>query len=153
MKIFVDDAKISRAVRDEHDVEQLQRDLDSLFVWAEDNNMRFNAGKFQLLRYGQNENLKNETMYFTEDTSEVVERKEVVRDLGVLMSDDGLFKHHLERVISKTKQKIGWILRSFESRSPALMKTLFKTLVRPHVDYCSQLWCPLSSKINRNSQT
>ena len=43
IKIFVDDSKICRAIRDEEDVEQLQRDLDTLFSWAETNNMQFNG--------------------------------------------------------------------------------------------------------------
>ena len=101
-----------------------------------------NAKKFQVMRYGKNENLKENTMYFTEDTSEIVERQEVIRDLGVLLSEDGGFKHHLEKVVTKTRQKMGWVLRTFESRSPQLMKTLLKTLILPHIDYCSQLYCP-----------
>ena len=142
IKIYIDDAKASKAVRGEEDVEELQRDLDSLFNWASDNNMVFNAKKFQVVRYGKNEELKEATMYFTEDTSEIVQRQETVRDLGVILSEDGGFKHHLEKVVTKTRQKMGWVLRTFESRSPQLMKTLLKTLILPHIDYCSQLYCP-----------
>ena len=36
-----------------------------------------------------------------------------------------------------------WILRTFVSRSPFLMTTLWKALVQPILDYCSQLWCPI----------
>ena len=39
---------------------------------------------------------------------------------------------------------VGWGLRTFRSRSPHLMLTVFKTLVQPHLDYCSQLWSPCS---------
>ena len=35
-----------------------------------------------------------------------------------------------------------WILRTFQSRSPELMLTLWKSLVLPILDYCSQLWSP-----------
>ena len=35
-----------------------------------------------------------------------------------------------------------WILRTFYSRTPLLMLTLWKSLVQPILDYCSQLWCP-----------
>ena len=142
IRIFVDDAKVCKSVRGEAEVEQLQQDLDTLFLWARDNNMQFNGKKFQLLRYGKNTELKESTTYFTEDTSEIVEREEVVRELGILLSEDGCFKNHIDKVVAKSKQKSGWILRTFESRSPCLMQTLFKTLVLPHVDYCSQLWAP-----------
>ena len=54
IRIFVDDAKVCKSVRGEEEVEQLQHDLDTLFLWARDNNMQFNRKKFQLLRYGKN---------------------------------------------------------------------------------------------------
>ena len=72
----------------------------------------------------------------------IVERTEVVRDLGVMLSDDAKFKNHIDKVVAKTRQKSGWILRTFVNRSPHLMKTLLKALVLPHVDYCSQLYSP-----------
>ena len=37
----------------------------------------------------------------------------------------------------------GWILRTFKSRDPDFMLTLWKTLVIPKFDYCSQVWCPV----------
>ena len=36
----------------------------------------------------------------------------------------------------------GWILRTFRSRQKDLMLTLWKSLVRPHLDYCCQVWSP-----------
>ena len=59
--------------------------------------MKFNGKKFQVVRYGKDENLKNETLYFTENTENIVERQEVVRDLGVMMSDDASFKDQIEK--------------------------------------------------------
>ena len=111
--------------------------------WAEENNMKFNGKKFQVVRYGKDENLKDETLYFTENTENIVERYETVRDLGVMMSDDATFKDQIEKVAKKVRQKTGWVLRTFYSRKTLLMKTLFKTLVVPHIDYCSQLWMPV----------
>ena len=50
-------------------------------------------------------------MYFTEDTSDLVEREEVVRYLGVMLSEDAQFKNHIDKVVAKTRQKSGWILK------------------------------------------
>ena len=142
IKIFVDDSKISRVIRNEEDVEELQSDLDTLFSWAKTNNMQFNGKKFQVLRYGKNTELKESTTYFTENTSEIVEREESVRDLGVIMSEDATFKLQIDKVVAKANQKASWVLRTFQTRSIFLMKSVFKTLVLPHLDYCSQLWAP-----------
>ena len=39
------------------------------------------------MRYGPNESLKEDTMYFTEEMSEVIEQFDTLRDLGVIVSD------------------------------------------------------------------
>ena len=66
-----------------------------------------------------------------------------MKDLGVILNDEGNFKDHIEKALRKARQKLGWILRSFKSRNKWFMKHLFKTLVIPHIDYCSQLWMPV----------
>ena len=37
---------------------------------------------------------------------------------------------------------MGWILRTFRSRNKFFMKTMWKQILQPHVDYCSQLYFP-----------
>ena len=91
--------------------------------------------------YGGNEDIKNDTNYFTNDTSDIIDRSETLRDL----TDDANFTSHIEKVMKKVRQKTGWVLRTFYSRRPDLMKTLYKSLIVPHVDYCSQLWMPIKA--------
>ena len=50
----------------------------------------------------------------------------------------------------KLKLKRETILRTFQSRSPELMLTLWKSMVIPILDYCSQLWSP--SKVGEIQQ-
>ena len=141
-KIFVDDTKIKDIIIEEEDVEKLQANLDKLFDWEEENNMKFNGAKFQLIRYGPNEDIKNNTLYFTNNYEHVIERFSSLRDLGVILSEDGRFEHHIEKVSKKVRQKVGWILRSFYTRNTNHLKHLWKTLIQCHVDYCSQLYMP-----------
>ena len=67
-----------------------------------------------------------------------------MKDLGVVMSDDCSFSEHIKHIVKKAKEMSAWILRTFNTRSSALMLTLWKSLVIPHLDYCSQLWSPLA---------
>ena len=142
VKIFVDDTKIKDEIQEEKDVEKLQTELDKLFEWQEANQMLFNGSKFQLLRYGPDEDLKNNTLYFTDNTEHIIERCSSLRDLGMILSDDGKFQDHIEKVCKKVRQKVGWICRSFYTRRVTVMKHLWKTLVQCHIDYCSQLYFP-----------
>lgn len=145
VKEYVDDTKVKRPITNEHDIEKLQEDLDRIYNWAKQNNMKFNGTKFQVVKYGKNDDLKNENEYFTEDTDEIIERYETLRDLGVILSDTAKFDKQIESVAKKTRQKAGWVLRTFYSRNTQFMKSIYKTLVVPHVDYCSQLWMPTNA--------
>ena len=94
------------------------------------------------MRYGNNSEIKETTKYFAPDGSEI-ENKSLVKDLGVMMSSSGSFSEHINKTCKKAREMCSWILRTFISRSPQLMLTLWKSLVQPILDYCSQLWCPI----------
>ena len=141
--MFCDDTRLLGNIKTEDDVENLQNDLDKIYSWAEQNNMLFNNGKFELLRYGQDEDIKAATFYLSAD-NEIIEEKEHLRDLGVIVNNKGNYDDHITHICAKVKQKSGWILRTFQSRQPFLLKLLWKQLVQPHIDYCSQLF-PLTT--------
>ena len=71
-----------------------------------------------------------------------IEIKAIVKDLGVTMSSTANFFDHICNVTKSANSKAGWILRTFRTRSPNLMLTLWKSLVMPILDYCCQLWTP-----------
>ena len=81
VSIFCDDTRIMGPVTKEEDVELLQDDLESLYEWQNTNNMLFNRKKFEMLRYGSNEELKNNTNYMTPNQEDLIEVKETLRDL------------------------------------------------------------------------
>ena len=58
------------------------------------------------------------------------------------MSNDAKFTEHVSNVCMSAGLKCGWILRTFKTRDTLPLLTLWKSLVIPIVDYCSQLWCP-----------
>ena len=62
--LYVDDSKVEARVNNETDAENLQKDLNKIYTWQKTNNMEFNSKKFQVLRYGKNKMLKENTMYF-----------------------------------------------------------------------------------------
>ena len=59
--LFADDTRVARKIESEEDVELLQFDLDKLYKWQEDNNMLFNGKKFEVMRYGTNNIIKETT--------------------------------------------------------------------------------------------
>ena len=48
--VYVDDTKVKQKVNTEEDIEELQEELKKLDKWANENNMKFNGKKFQVVR-------------------------------------------------------------------------------------------------------
>ncbi|XP_076058676.1 uncharacterized protein LOC143035696 [Oratosquilla oratoria] len=136
---FADDMRIKLKIRTQQDADNLQQDLNEILRWAEENNMALNGDKFELLRYGHHLDLKNSTNYYC--GQQVIIAKDVVEDLGVGMSSDASY-HHINQTTLKARHLSGWILRTFQTRSPRCMLTLWKSLVLPHLEYCCQIWSP-----------
>ena len=105
--------------------------------------MMFNNKKFEVLKYGTNDELKE---YDYKAGNEVIEAKGTLRDLGVWMSNVSDFKEHVNRTTRSTRKMGGWILRTFKTRNPEHLLPLWKTLVVSNMEYVCQLWSP--HKIN-----
>ena len=105
--------------------------------------MLLNDIKFELLRYGINLQLKNETNYQTPSKIQITTKNDV-KDLGVIMSNTCLFKNQINKIIEKARNLIAWIFRTFKTRNHSAMTTLYKVLVVPVFEYCSVLCCPTS---------
>ena len=146
---FADDTRMLKEVNSVRDASLLQTDLEAVYDCAVNNNSSFNNKKFEVLRYGSDSTLKLCTSYTAPDGS-IISEKAHVRDLGVTMSADGTFRQHISNTCQSARNMCSWILRTFQSRSPELMLTLWKSLVVPILDYCSQLWSP--SKVGEIQQ-
>ncbi|XP_054282027.1 uncharacterized protein LOC128999491 [Macrosteles quadrilineatus] len=70
-------------------------------------------------------------------------RVTVIKDLGLYMTpslDPGV---HITKICAKANSLLGFIARaSRNALSPATLKTLYVTLVRPIVEYGSTVWAP-----------
>ena len=141
---FADDTKLVSAIKSVMDAHKFQQDLDSVYDWANQSNMSFNGDKFQLLRYGQDELLKESTSY-TDCNGKQIAVTSNAKDLGVLMSSDGTFVDHIASIVQKATQMSGWVLRTFYTRERQPMMILYKSLILSRLDYCCALWNPNGS--------
>ena len=119
----------------------MQEDLDAVYNWAGDVNMKLNGNKFQLLRYGPLQDLKDSSNY-VDTNGAVICEENTAKDLGVLLSSSGDYDQHINKTISKCRQMCGWIFRTFQTREMVPMMTLYKTMILSRLDYGSILWHP-----------
>ena len=139
---FADDTRVVRAIRDIADCGILQGDLDEIYRWAENNNMKFNGDKFRVLHYEIGTRTTGHRIYYTPEGTEI-ETTSDIKDLGVQMSNDAKFTLHISTSIKKARRMMGWVLRTFSTREPEPLLILYKALVMPHLEYCCQLWSPV----------
>ena len=144
VNIFADDTRVTKVIKDEEDIEKLQDDIIKVYKWLESNNLLFNSKKFELLRHGKDKNLQS-SVHPKPNGTDIIEEKDVVRDLGVMMNNKADFTDHINKVCTKTSQKAGWVLRTFSCRSTSFMKMMWKSLIQGHIDYASQLYQPQQS--------
>lgn len=138
---FADDTRVAKGISSEEDTQALQNDLDSIYKWSDDNNMKFNSKKFECIRYGPDNELRNTTHYTSDDGTPIMEVNHV-KDLGITMSCDGTFHQHIRNITEAARSKCAWILRTFQTRDRVPMMTLWKSLIRSKLEYCCQLWHP-----------
>ena len=108
--------------------------------------MRWNRDKFQLLRVGPNREIKESTYLFTPDFEDVIEEKNYIKDLGILVDSELRYKEQMKLAVSKANKKASWILRTFGNRSVEFMRKTWRVLVQCHLDYGSVLWAPVNQK-------
>ena len=140
---YADDTKVLHRIRGKTDELKLQEDLVMIYNWAIEKNMMFNGEKFQVLRYGCTKD--SDDPEYKAPNGASIPVHEHVKDLGVWMSSKGTFEYHINDVVQRASNMSGWVLRTFKSRSPTLMLTLFKTMVMSKLDYCSPVYHPRSS--------
>ena len=64
------------------------------------------------------------------------------RDLGVRITSDLKASAHCACVSSRANRVLGMISRTMVYRSPDVLTRLYKSLVRPHLEYCVSAWSP-----------
>ena len=83
---------------------------------------------------------------YTAPSGITIEKKDCLRDLGVLVDGQLTFDEHIKHMVKSATQMSAWILRTFLSRGKFLLKLLLKTLLISQCEYRCVLWSPFDNK-------
>ena len=72
---------------------------------------------------------------FRQPNGSPIKEVDAVKDLGVIMSDSAMFDIQVEDVVLKSSRQAGWIFRVLRTRAQLPMIILYRSLVKPHLEY------------------
>ena len=146
VRMFADDTKIYSVIRSFDDHLRLQSDVNQLLEWSHLWLLRFNIAKCKFMRIGNSAafpySMFDSTSNLSLEISEVQEEK----DLGIWCTKDLKPSLQCRRAAAKAMQVLGLLRRSFKHVSGDLLTFLYKMYVRPHLEYCIQVWSPYLAK-------
>ena len=134
---FADDTKIAQPIRGDEDRGRLQAALDALTDWADRWGMAFNVQKCKTMHVGFN----NPGYEYSMD-SKKLETTEEERDLGVIMSRKLKPGQQCSKATRTAQMVLGQIARAFHFRDKHVFVKLYKTYVRPHLEFAGQARAP-----------
>ena len=68
------------------------------------------------------------------------------KDVGVTFTVSLKFDEHIQNVTTKANQIVGMIKRSFTHMDNDIFLKLYKSVVRPHLEYANVIWHPIFAK-------
>ena len=104
--------------------------------------MSFNLDKCHVMTFGTSQWHYSYTMRNADGIPFPLQWCHEEQDLGVLLTPNLKFSEHISKITCKANSVVGIIKRSFSCLDKAMFRTLYVSLVRPHLEYASQIWNP-----------
>lgn len=145
IRLFADDTKLYTALGNNNDAIQLQDDIFKACNWAETWNLEFNTGKCKNMHIGKEEGDE----YFIKSKEGKIQKIDKVNeetDLGVTFDKDLKFSKHIGDKVKKANRNLGLICKTFSYMTVQMFLMLYKSLVRPHLEYATAICSPRLKK-------
>ena len=94
------------------------------------------------MHLGKNNPKANYSMKAADGTNHILEETELEKDLGVQVDNQLKFSQHVQTKVNKANKVLGCLKHTFKYMNKDIFLMLYKSLVRPHLEYASCVWSP-----------
>ncbi|VDI69439.1 Hypothetical predicted protein [Mytilus galloprovincialis] len=141
VKVFADDCKVYSKVSSDYERCKLQENLDRLCEWSDMWKLKFNAAKCRVLHINPDNDLQYRYTMLDESgnfiaLSTVKEEK----DLAVTFRSNLKFEKHISDIYNKAQRVLSLIHHSFDYMDQDMFLTIYKSIVRPLLEYATCVW-------------
>ena len=119
----------------------LQANLDAMVEWADTWQLPFNERKCKVLHLGRNN--EGHQYQMREANLDVVT---VEKDPGICVDTDLKFREQASAAVAKANQMLAIICHSFALIDEQMLPLLFKSMVRPDLEYGNLVWATLTEQ-------
>ena len=132
---------VYRAIESADTHELLQNDVGKSEYWGGEWKMFYNTDKCHHVLIGENTEASKYEMVSGQKRN-TMKRDESEKDLGVFIDEKLNFRDHITKKVNIANRNLGIIFRSFTYMDKVMFLNLYKSMVRPHIEYATQVWSP-----------
>lgn len=140
IRLFADDCVLYRTISSDSDLSTLQSDLNKVCNWCVTWQMRLNINKCKTMRISRRFNPTEIFMYKIEGRH--LEATKSYKYLGVHITHNLSWETHVNYIVNNANRTLGYLRRNFSSAPSDLKSVLYKTLIRPKLEYACAVWDP-----------
>ena len=144
VKMFADDLKLfSTNTTSNNDIQQ---DISSIEHWSDTWQLPLNKQKCSYLRVSSSNNNDPKNVYYLHhenlQTSVETDNTDNVKDLGVIVDETLKFEKQISERIKKANSVLSSIKRTIRYMDKSVFTMLYKSIVRPILEFCGAVWNP-----------
>lgn len=139
IRLYADDIVLYRPIRENSDYLILQSDLMNIKRWCNVWQMEVNVKKSKFMTFSRANAQYCYTYVFGNSN---LERVTTYKYLGVHLTQNLSWKHHINEICHKAAQTLGFLRRVLRLASTDVRLMAYNTLVRSKLEYASVIWNP-----------
>ena len=135
ISLFADDTKMY--CNPLKDVDQFNQDIQTLETWTRMWQLRLNEEKCMILQLG-----RNNPQFIYNINGVQLQRVSMQKDLGVYITNNLKWDAHISHIVKKANTMIYLIQKTFANKSITTISKIYKTYIRPKLEYANVVWNP-----------